>query len=168
MSFRFPVTTQEPVLTRDDRPVLMQLRRYNFGPGTLSASNPLVHELTMPTAKQWMLVSVLVRWNNNVDNDQYLTFNIENRQPDGVGNVYFSNGIAMTNPGSNGIVYGHWLLGGAFGSETLTVGAQPYITRHYPLPPVWLDPSSVLEWSFHNATANDTAIIWLSYMERDV
>lgn len=166
--FRVPVKMREPVETFERRREKIQCKRFEIVTGLLDDSNPVVQEVTVPTSKQWKIVSALCRWYRGVNQGQYLRFNIESTLPDGAGNVYFGDGLAMADDAVNGVYWGHWLLGGAVGSESALIGGVAYRSRHYPLPDVWFDPSSVLEWSFYNGHAGDAVIVWYSFIERDM
>ena len=79
MSFRFPVTTQEPVKTRGRVIPVRNVYRY--------MAPPVTTDIPVPIGSNWRIVNVLVRYAQFGANNQYMTMNLESSAPDGAGNI---------------------------------------------------------------------------------
>lgn len=166
MSFRFPVTTQEPLTVSGTRRRLASVR-YNFNAGTLNSTNPYTHVVTVPQGSRWRLIGSMINWSQFAANRQYCLLNQVSK---GTGDVtrrqICTDWRALTNINTAaGGYFGIWKIGNGCGRWHVNDGAVDYIQEQYALPDLWMDGNDTIEAVFYNATKNDVANLYVMYEE---
>jgi len=159
MSFRFPVSTQEPVHVDGPRHIRRSMvRRYVDVNGDLSV------EFEVPAGQRWRIINILTDCvYGAVAQNQRVEVELDTAEPDETGNLLwfcvFGAHQANTHVFTSLSPHGYGTT-----SAILAVGGARYYTA-YGMPDVILDEFSTIELRAYNFTATDDLVFWMSYEE---
>jgi len=154
MSFRFPVTTQDPVRTigaySTTRTVVVR------GTGT---GADVAHRLTCPPGHRYRVTGITWRNAYNADTDQYMKAAYVTNQP--INNIlwqhYFAPYVAAA------LYTGAGCIGGAEATITFSDGAQAYSETVVSLPDIILEDAWYFELTAYNLEATSTYGLYITY-----
>jgi len=165
--FPVPVRTQEPVSTRE-RVVDIRGNHLYFTGAQLSAANPMLFAWDVPMGCNWRVLSIIVRWAQNVAQQQTLALGLSQRPGTPISDIIWDTLRTAINANQISI---HQVMatvdGGAF-NYAVANGVGNYNTTWVPLPNVWIQEGQQVNLAFHNANVADDAHVYISYEEERV
>ena len=155
MSFRFPVTTQEPLQVNDSEPLrTVRVRRFAHNAGGADFEDVL----TVPPGYKWRIISVTGTLYPGVVANQLTELVIRSDATDGEGNIIYDCwsmwcGAALFR------IFGLWTMGGA--SEVVNLG--DYQQYQHAIPDVWIPENYRVSIFGRNVNALDTSLYYVAY-----
>jgi len=162
MSFRVPVTTQEPVITRQSSVSVIRSQRIVV-PNT-GGSGGISYTVPQGWKTRILGCTAFVQYDSAADAQQYTTLGIDMFTSRGLMNtfsVYEHTYVAPTT------LYRYSAFPGADAGSRDVITAAGVTTRSQtrPIPDLWLPGLSRIYWTYNNFNANDDGIFQIIYEE---
>ena len=156
MSWRVPVTTQQPLGTQRPKRVVRTVVRRGIGvAGDVTLTFPV------PGGQRWRIVNIVWRLAYNADHDQVMRITYLNGNP--VDNIIFLQYAAPYD--KNSLEVGNAYHGAAGTLTEWAEGAQTYRYQGKGIPDFELSEGMALEIVIENRAVNESYGIYMTYEE---